>query len=132
MLLLRSYIIYIKNLVMNKMKGQKIIFSHTSDGWGTPQKLFDGLDNRRCNLRIVTRSQNHMNRRKALGFTSGFKGVFWVKRVGKWGASIGINYKDIHLGYFSSEIDAAHAYDKAAYENYGDFAILNLKGELEK
>lgn len=35
----------------------------------------DGLDNRKENLRIVTNSQNGMNRRLTSANTSGYKGV---------------------------------------------------------
>ena len=82
------------------------------------------LDNRRCNIRICSISQNQHNQkpRKA---TSRFKGVHWHKRNKKWAASLHIISRRIYLGYFSAEVDAACAYNKAAKKYFGDFACLN-------
>lgn len=85
----------------------------------------DGLDNRRENLRIVTRSQNQMNSRGKRGSSSRFKGVSWCARRGKWKVSVG--GKDVRktVGYFTDEAAAADAYDTAAREMFGEFARLN-------
>ena len=47
------------------------------------------------------------------GFASGFEGVHFHKRSGKWGASITIARKQVHVGSYSTEEDAARAYDAA-------------------
>lgn len=86
----------------------------------------DGLDNRRENLREATNSQNNANQQKMLGTSSGFKGVYWHKQADKWRAQIMFNRKYKHLGLFASEIEAAHAYDNAARELFGEFAHLNF------
>ena len=86
----------------------------------------DGLDNRRHNLRICTRSQNAANKRKSPGCSSIYKGVHWHKRNHKWYAHIKFHGKDHHLGSFDNEQDAATAYDIAAPEAFGEFAQLNL------
>lgn len=80
-----------------------------------------GLDCRRENLRKCTHQQNQCNQKKHRGGTSPYKGVSWYPRDGKWRAIAG----DKFLGYFTSEIDAARAYDEAASEMFGDFARLN-------
>jgi hypothetical protein len=85
----------------------------------------NGLDNRKQNLRICTRSQNNRNRRPQ-GKTSRYKGVCRDKRRDKFVARIYLNGKQIHLGYFDDEIAAAKAYDKAARELFGQFAYLNF------
>lgn len=89
------------------------------------------LDNYRQNLRLTTNSGNGQNRTKFSNNTSGFKGVSFHAGKGKFGASIKINYKALHLGYFSSKEDAARAYDEAAIKHFGPLAFTNFpKGNL--
>lgn len=82
------------------------------------------LDNRRCNLRLVTMSQNQMNRR-AIGGASALKGVTWVPLMGKWRAKIGGRGTMRHLGYFETQEAAGNAYDAAALQLYGEHARTN-------
>ncbi|MER9452051.1 AP2 domain-containing protein [Mesorhizobium sp. M0254] len=65
-------------------------------------------------------------REKALGIrgSSRFRGV--VKRNDRFVARIHINRKQIHLGSYESEQDAADAYDRAALKYLGPTAYLNL------
>lgn len=84
----------------------------------------DGLDNRRANLRVCTRSQNSCNRRKADGLTSQYLGVSRAPSGG-WLVSCGQEY----LGTFYDEIDAARAYDAVALAKYGEFSTLNFAPE---
>lgn len=79
------------------------------------------LDNRRCNLRYVTRQQNVMNSSMRKDNTSGYKGIFWFKRNKKWQASIGFQKKSIHLGFFLTKEEAASAYQKKAKELFGAY-----------
>ena len=85
----------------------------------------NGLDNRRCNLRIATHSQNQANRGPLRHNTSGFHGVSRT-RSGKWEACISQHNSNIHLGYFHCKTLAAHAYDVAAMQFFGPFATLNF------
>jgi len=85
----------------------------------------DTLKNVRSNLRVCTRSQHHANRKKGLGFTSRFKGVGWASKSSKWQARIKKDGKEANLGYFDDERDAARAYNRAAREHFGEFALLN-------
>ena len=49
----------------------------------------DRRDNRKCNLREVTRAENTVNRKRPHSRnTSGHTGVMWNKRLGKWEARI--------------------------------------------
>lgn len=82
----------------------------------------NGIDNRECNIRIATRSQNIGNSHKPNipNLTSQYKGV--CRGSGKWHATLGKK----HLGVFQDEIDAARAYDKAAVEKWGEFALTNF------
>lgn len=85
----------------------------------------DGLDNRRENLRIVTHSQNMMNRGKYRNNTSGFKGVFF-HADGKWRAQIVVNGKTFGKYGFTTAEEAARYYDDLAIEHHGEFAVLNF------
>ena len=84
----------------------------------------DTLDNRRENLRICTNAQNCANRIKSVNTSSQFKGVYWCKVMSKWRSRIGEQPQ--HIGYFTDEIEAARAYDEAAKELFGEFALLNF------
>lgn len=83
------------------------------------------LDNRKCNLRYATYSQNSINRKLQKNNTSGYRGVHWFKITKKWKAKITCNKKRIYLGYYKSKIEAAKAYNKAAKKYFGEFAVLN-------
>ncbi len=83
------------------------------------------LDNRRCNLRLCTKTQNAQNRKKRSGCKSFFKGLFFNKKTDLWQTRITINKKRISLGYFKNELDAALAYDSAALKYFGEFACTN-------
>ena len=71
------------------------------------------VDNRRFNLRSVSRSQNNANQRKRTGCSSMYKGVTWSKRDEKWKAQITFNGRHACLGDFTSELEAALAYDSS-------------------
>lgn len=83
----------------------------------------DPLDNRRCNLRIATSSQNKMNTRKQRNNSNLYKGI--TKNGNAYVAHIGVSGKPIHLGRFKSAEDAATAYNFAAEKYYGEFAYFN-------
>lgn len=86
----------------------------------------DGLNNRRKNLRPATHQQNLANQRIRKGGTSRFKGVCWSERYNKWRVTIKKNYRQLYLGRFSDEIEAARAYDAAALKHFGEFARINF------
>lgn len=77
------------------------------------------LDNRCENLRLVTHSQNQMNRKKHSNNTSGFTGVRHHRN--KFRATIGFNNKLIHLGHYDTPQEASEAYQKAASELFGEY-----------
>jgi len=86
----------------------------------------DTLDNRACNLRAVTKSQNAMNRNTSNIGKSKFKGVNKPDNAKTWRATIAQSGKKIHIGCFATEEEAARAYDKKAKEIFGEFARLNF------
>lgn len=86
----------------------------------------DNLDNRKNNLRIVTRKQNRYNTRRQVGSVSKFKGVWYYKGRNKpWVASVNKDKKKYSLGYFYTQEEAAIAYNKKALELFGEYACLN-------
>lgn len=92
----------------------------------------DSLDNRKFNLRTCTNQQNSRNSKKQNNCSSKYKGVCWIKQRNKFLAQICINYKQVFLGYYDDEIEAAKSYDEAARKGFSDFAALNFPtvGEL--
>ncbi len=90
----------------------------------------DRLDNRRCNLRHATRRENAWNSRKYKHTSSAYKGV---RPSGNcWRACIYDGPKQIGLGHFKTEVEAARAYDQAVRERRGAFAALNFPKEGEQ
>ena len=87
----------------------------------------DGLDNRRGNLRVATNLQNQHNRRPNRRGSSCFKGVGWHRATNKWQARIGIGGRQVQIGLFEDEVEAARAYDAAAVKNFGEFARPNFE-----
>lgn len=87
------------------------------------------LDNRRCNLRLATVSQNTANRHAVRPSSSPFTGVSWNKQRSMWKAQIEHMGKGQYLGLFADEEDAARAYDAAARLHFGEFAKLNFPQE---
>jgi hypothetical protein len=100
-------------------------------GFWIDHKNSDGLDNRKQNIRHCTPAQNAQNMRKTRG-KSLFKGVYYGDK--KWKAHITIPSESgsgnrLYLGGFSSEREAALAYDQKAIEHFGEFARLNFPVE---
>ncbi len=79
----------------------------------------DSLDNRRENIREVNQAENQWNTGKKLNNTSGYKGVTWDKKYGKWSARITTNKVHKFIGYFNTSKKAGEAYATYAEETRG-------------
>ena len=80
----------------------------------------DGVksNNRWCNLRCVSGSENMKNRRIYCNNKSGTMGVFWDEETRKWIAQIRIEGRQVKLGYYSDK-DEAIAIRKTAETEHG-------------
>jgi len=78
-------------------------------------------DNRIENLRSVTRSQNQYNKRPQRN-VSGYRGVTWHKKTGKWLVRVGLNNKNKSLGYYDDLELAALVAEEGRSLHYGQFA----------
>ncbi len=86
----------------------------------------NGLDNQRENLRETNYQLNAANQnRSKVGNSSKFRGVYLHKSRGKFMARIRVSYSWKFLGYFTDEVSAALAYNKAAIEAFGEHANVN-------
>lgn len=89
----------------------------------------NSLDNRLCNLRLATASQNSFNK-------TGHSKLQLPKGVEKHGtgyrARIHYKYSKYNLGTYSTIKEASDSYDAAAIKYFGEFAKLNnYQGETE-
>ncbi len=90
----------------------------------------NGLDNRRCNLRIATIAENSRNVGKNSRNTTGYKGVYMYKSgpsKGLFTATLRCKSEKYHGGYFKTAIEAAKKYDEMSKKYHGEFGYLNFK-----
>lgn len=80
-------------------------------------------DNRLANLEIAARSLNSQAKAKRKGCSSDFLGV--CKKGTSWCARMRVNYQHRHIGCFTTQAEAAKAYDRAVLAVHGPDARLN-------
>ncbi len=79
-------------------------------------------DNRWCNLREATHTQNGQNKPHRKDNKLGIKGVFFRKDIRKYCAHIQVNGEKIYLGYFSNMDDAKKTREEAESYYFNEFA----------
>lgn len=84
----------------------------------------NGLNNQRYNLKRCTHQVNLHNRD-----VKGFRGVDKVKS--RYRSRCYFNKKEIYLGTYDVEEEAARAYDAKAFELFCEYAELNFPHEYE-
>lgn len=97
-------------------------------------------DNRWSNLREVSKSCNMRNRSLLKNNKSGITGVRWRCKHKKWIAQAKIGHKHIHLGNFSTKLEAAKArWDAEVEYNFSNcysdstaYLYLKKHGKLDK
>jgi len=105
---------YLHRVILGAKKGDEI--DHINN---------DPLDNRKCNLRLASRSLNEGNKPPRKGTSSKYKGVSLDGKTQKWRAQISVGERHINIGRFDDEREAAMAYDAQAEIAYKEFAWLN-------
>jgi hypothetical protein len=122
-----SHVYAVRRPYYGPNKKRRLIYMHrlilnTPDDMEVDHINLNGLDNRRCNIRNCTRSQNVENTSVRRDNNSGKKGVGWKKSNQKWIARINQNGKHIHIGCYDNLDEAADAYYKKSVELFGEFA----------
>lgn len=83
----------------------------------------DSFNNSLDNLRLATRSKNIANQKIRQG--KKYKGVRLCKN-GKWEARTSFKGKEVTLGRYLTEVEAARVYNEYAIKTFGEYACLNI------
>jgi hypothetical protein len=89
------------------------------DGKFVDHRNHDGLDNRRNNLRLCSKSQNAANAERR----GHYRGVSRADK--RWRAYITVSGRTVVIGRFDTPEEAALAYNREATNAFGEFAVLN-------
>lgn len=108
----------LSHYVLNNLKSNAIISF----------KNGNKLDCRKSNLFIATKKSAINTSRGHEGSSSKYKGVTWDKSRSKWVSHIRVDGKQIYLGRFDNEDDAAKAYNNAVMEYRDANAFINVIG----
>jgi hypothetical protein len=112
--------IYLHRFIMNAGRNVEVI-----------HKNGDGLDNRRENLVVGSRTEANVSRRADYKKKPGsrYRGVYRAAAARSpvpWFAAISVGHRTMRLGRFATQEAAARAYDEAATEHFGSAAKLNF------
>lgn len=108
------------SILGNTYFSHRVIWAMVNDEWPVDQidhEDHNKLNNRINNFRVATNKDNGQNRSLSKNNTSGFTGVQWIKRSGKWDARITVDGAQKFLGSFVKKQDAITA-RQAANKKY--------------
>ena len=107
----------IHHMVMGKPLG-RLVVDHINGNF---------LDNRRCNLRIVTQSQNRANSRVRHDSKTGYTGVTYLPRDNRYRASVTYHGQVMWLGSYDTIEEAAVIRAKVELALFSDCSFLVRK-----
>lgn len=106
-------------------KAHRVIWAIQTGAWPSfDVDHWDGVrsNNRWDNLRPATNALNRANSKRPSTNSTGFKGVSFYRKWGRYVASIKVNGRSYYLGGFAGPEDAHRAYVEAAKKHFGPFA----------
>lgn len=112
-------------VVNQKVRLHRLIMNNPNKNFDVDHINHNLLDNRKQNLRVVTKSQNQMNRMLSKNNTSGVTGVSYSKERCKWVSYIGENNNILTLGYFSDFDEAVKSRLKAEENYFKEYSYNN-------
>ncbi len=111
----------------SKEKGVKIhmhrVITNAPSGFEVDHINHNGLDNRKENLRVCTKSENIQNSRLRKDNTSGLRGV--SRNGSGWKALLRKDNTTVFDKTYKTKNEASEAYNEAAKKYFGKHAFLN-------
>lgn len=112
-----KYEVFIHRVIM-KCTDSNLVVDHIDN---------NPLNNQKSNLRVCTKAENNRNTSSHKDSSSKYLGVTYDKARKKWNAQLMVNGKRVLTKRYTTEIEAAYAYDTAAKLHVGQYANLNFK-----
>ena len=112
---------YAQTNINNKLFSMSRVIMNPNDNKVVDHINGNTLDNRKSNLRVVTQSENNMNKRIQNNNTSGITGVYFDTYSNKWRAAIKGRGRKFYLGKYNDINDAIKARKEAEIKYFGEY-----------